>query len=143
MSRERNEPMTDKPSYVLGINAYDHDVSACLLRDGAIACAIAKERITRRKHDSGFYQETVDYCLGAEGIALEDVDLVVRNSYVLSVEDMEVRLLYQGDMEPKERKQALKHPLYLAKSAKLVTISHHLAHAYSAFAACPFEDGAI
>ena len=47
--------------YVLGINAYDHDVSACLLRDGAIACAISKERITREKHDTGFYQEVVDY----------------------------------------------------------------------------------
>ena len=27
--------------YVLGINAYDHDVSACLLRDGEIVAAIA------------------------------------------------------------------------------------------------------
>jgi carbamoyltransferase len=33
------------------------DVSACLLRDGAIAFAIAKERITREKHASGFYRE--------------------------------------------------------------------------------------
>ena len=48
--------MSKKPAYVLGINAYDHDVSACLLRDGAIAVAINKERITRKKHDSGFYQ---------------------------------------------------------------------------------------
>jgi predicted NodU family carbamoyl transferase len=38
-----------KHSYVLGLNTYDHDVSACLLRDGAIAFAIAKERITREK----------------------------------------------------------------------------------------------
>jgi predicted NodU family carbamoyl transferase len=29
--------------YVLGLNAYDHDVSACLLRDGAIAFAIARD----------------------------------------------------------------------------------------------------
>lgn len=29
-----------KPVYVLGINAYDHDVSACLLKDGVIAYAI-------------------------------------------------------------------------------------------------------
>ena len=35
--------------YVLGLNVYDHDVSACLLRDGAIAYAISKERITREK----------------------------------------------------------------------------------------------
>ena len=28
--------MSKDHSYVLGINAYDHDVSACLLRDGDI-----------------------------------------------------------------------------------------------------------
>jgi carbamoyltransferase len=141
---EETEPlMSNNHAYILGINAYDHDVSACLLRDGEIACAIAKERITRRKHDSGFFQEAVDYCLSAEGIGLDDVDLVVRNCYVLPVEDMEVRLLYQGDMEPKERLQASRHPLYLSKSNKVVTISHHLAHAYSAFAACPFDEGVV
>ena len=36
-----------------------------------------------------------------------------------------------------------KHPLYLANSPKVVTVSHHLAHAYSAFAACPFEEGVV
>ena len=40
--------MPEKHIYVLGINAYDHDVSACLLRDGEIAFAISKERITRK-----------------------------------------------------------------------------------------------
>ena len=44
--------MSKKHTYVLGLNTYDHDVSACLLRDGAIAFAIAKERITRAKHAS-------------------------------------------------------------------------------------------
>ena len=48
--------MRNNHVYVLGINAYDHDVSACLLRDGEIAFAINKERITREKHDSGYYQ---------------------------------------------------------------------------------------
>lgn len=75
--------MLKKPAYTLGINAYDHDVSACLLRDGAIAFAISKERLTREKHDTGFYQGVVDSCLKAEGISLDDVDLVVRNCYVL------------------------------------------------------------
>src|ERR671931_2635218 len=86
--------MNKKPAYVLGINAYDHDVSACLLRDGEIAFAIAKERITREKLDTGFHTEVVDYCLKAEGIALDDVDLVVRNSYVLPVDDLEERMLW-------------------------------------------------
>src|SRR5262249_17844097 len=33
--------------------------------------------------------------------------------------------------------------LYLSKSNKVVTVSHHLAHAYSAFAACPFDEGGV
>src|SRR6478609_3500662 len=84
-----------KHTYILGLNTYDHDVSACLLRDGEIAFAIAKERITRTKHASGFHKDVVDYCLGAEGITLGDVDVVVRNCYVLPVEEMEERLAYQ------------------------------------------------
>ena len=86
--------MPKKHTYVLGLNTYDHDVSACLLRDGAIAFAIAKERITRAKHASGFYKEVIDYCLEAEGITLDDVDLIVRNCYILPVPEMEERLVY-------------------------------------------------
>lgn len=135
-----------KPVYVLGINAYDHDVSACLLKDGVIAYAIEKERVTRNKHATGFYEEVVDYCLKAEGIKLSDVDLVVRNCYVLPVEDMETRLIYESIpefMDDEERLFAHKHELYLSTSPKVMTISHHMAHAYSAFAVCPYDDGAV
>ena len=48
--------MPKKHTYVLGLNTYDHDVSACLLRDGEIAFAIGKERLTREKHATGFYK---------------------------------------------------------------------------------------
>jgi carbamoyltransferase len=138
--------MENKHVYVLGINAYDHDVSACLLRDGEIVVAITKERITRKKHDNGFYQKVVDYCLNAAGITLDDVDLVVRNSYVLPVEDLEVRLVSAFIPEAMDESEWLtpeKSPLFLAKSNKVVTVSHHLAHAYSAFAVSPFSDGAV
>ena len=138
--------MAKKHTYILGLNTYDHDVSACLLRDGEIAFAIAKERITREKHASGFYREVIDYCLAAEGIRLDDVDLVVRNCYILPIEEMERRLL-SLDMPfylpEHERAQAAKHPLYRANSDKVVTVSHHMAHAYSAFAVCPFEEGVV
>lgn len=138
--------MSKKHTYVLGLNTYDHDVSACLLRDGAIAFAIAKERITRAKHASGFYREVIDYCLEAEGITLDDVDLIVRNCYILPVPEMEERLVYfdaPGFLPEFERGEAAKHPLYLSHQDKVVTISHHLAHAYSAFAVSPFEDGVV
>ncbi|QOZ34540.1 carbamoyltransferase C-terminal domain-containing protein [Bradyrhizobium sp. CCBAU 53421] len=138
--------MPKQHTYVLGLNVYDHDVSACLLRDGAIAYAISKERITREKHASGFYKEVVDYCLSAEGITLDDVDLVVRNSYILPVPEMEERMLHQdmpGFLPIAERNEAIKHPLFRSKSDKVVSISHHLAHAYSAFAVSPFKDGVV
>src|SRR5215813_14112426 len=139
-------PMHKQHTYVLGLNTYDHDVSACLLRDGAIAYAIGKERLTRDKHAIGFYKEVIDYCLDAEGITLDDVDLVVRNCYILPVLEMEERLTYQdmpGFLPPPEREQAEKHPYFRASSDKVVSISHHLAHAYSAFAASPFEEGVV
>ncbi len=140
-------PMSaSKPVYVLGINCYDHDVSACLLRDGEVAFAISKERLTREKHDGGFHQEPVDYCLDAAGITLDDVDVVVRNCYVLPVEELEERLVYEDSgeyMEPDDRENAEKSPLFRAKSDKVHTVSHHVAHAYSAFAASPYDDGVI
>jgi carbamoyltransferase len=138
--------MNRKPSYILGINAYDHDVSACLLRDGEIACAIAKERITRGKSATGFYQVAVTYCLEAARISITDVEYVVRNCYVLPVEEIEKRLShfdFPHFMNEGDRKAASKSKLYLSKSDRVVTVSHHLAHAYSAFAACPFDEGVV
>ena len=114
--------MSTQHSYVLGLNTYDHDVSACLLKDGKIAFAIAKERITREKHASGFYKEVIDYCLEAEGITLDDVELIVRNCYILPVSEMEDRLMYQdmpGFMPEYERGDAAAHPLYRSQSSKV------------------------
>ena len=59
---------------------------------------------------------------------------------------MEERPVYQdrpGFLPEHERTEAAKHPLYLSRSDKVVSISHHLAHAYSAFAASPFEEGVV
>ena len=133
-------------TYVLGINAYDHDVSACLLRDGEILVAITKERLTRVKHAMGSYNSAVTYCLETAGIGLDDLALIVRNSYVLPVRELERRLCFNdwrhmaGD---RQREAMLSHPLYLSQDPRIHDISHHLAHAYSAFALCPFERGAV
>src|SRR3954468_23467735 len=86
--------MPSKNTYIVGINAYDHDVSACLLRNGEIAFAIAKERVNRLKNASGVYHEAVDSWLQAEGITLDDVELVVGTCYVLPVDELEKRLAY-------------------------------------------------
>jgi len=135
-----------RDNYVLGVNAWDHDVSVCLLRNGAIAFAVEKERITREKHASGFFDHAIDYCLKAEGIDLDAVDLTVRNSYLLPMPDLEQALSTRWkpyQMTRRERKRAYESPLFRPDDDRFAVCSHHLAHAYSAFAASPFDEGAI
>jgi carbamoyltransferase len=72
----RRRLKSKRPTYVLG-TGLSHDGSACLLRDGQVAVAIEKERITRVKHDGGNDTAAIRYCLEAEGIAIEDLALIV------------------------------------------------------------------
>jgi carbamoyltransferase len=64
---------TAEPRYVLGVNAWHADASACLLRDGEVVGAIAEERVNRRKHFAGLPVEAVRTCLGMAGIGPGDV----------------------------------------------------------------------
>ena len=61
---------------VLGISAFYHDSAAALIEDGHLVAAAQEERFTRKKHDSGFPQHAVQYCLDEAGIKLADVDYV-------------------------------------------------------------------
>ena len=61
---------------ILGISAYYHDSAACLLQDGMLVAAAQEERFTRKKHDAGFPQHAVRYCLRAGGVALPDLHAI-------------------------------------------------------------------
>lgn len=114
-----------KPIYVLG-TGLSHDGSSCLLKDGRIVVAIEKERLTRMKHDGGNDALTMQYCLDAAGIGVADVDLVVQAA------------LFDKDIIQKD--QYWGRRLFDAGSpVPFVTISHHLAHAYSAAGTAPFD----
>ncbi len=53
-------------TYILGINAFHGDSSACLVKDGALVAAVEEERFRRVKHWAGFPTEAIRYCLSAE-----------------------------------------------------------------------------
>jgi carbamoyltransferase len=116
-----------KPVYVLG-TGLSHDGSACLLKDGRIRVAIEKERLTRRKHDGGNDTEAIGYCLEAAGITYQDLSLVVQNA--------NFGMFKHGN-------DWLQGPRMLNESVPVVTISHHLAHAYSAIGTSPFDEASI
>jgi carbamoyltransferase len=117
----------EKPVYVLG-TGLSHNGSAVLLRNGQVAVGIEKERLTRRKHDGGNDSDAIRYCLDAEGIALADIALVVQSA--------------NFDVPPRARFHG---PRLFADDAHppIATISHHLAHAWSAAGTSPFGSCAI
>ncbi len=61
---------------ILGISAFYHDSAACLVRDGKIIAAAQEERFTRKKHDSAFRENAVEYCLREGGISLAQLECV-------------------------------------------------------------------
>jgi carbamoyltransferase len=112
------------PVYVLG-TGLSHNGSAVLLKDGRICVGIEKERLSRIKHDGGNDNLAVQYCLDAEGIELKDISLVVQCANF----DIPNRNQYKG-----------KRLFAEAKDLKIIDISHHLAHAYSAVGTSPFSE---
>ncbi|MBF0543922.1 MAG: transferase [Candidatus Riflebacteria bacterium] len=117
----------DKPVYVLG-TSLSHNGSACLLKDGKIVVAIEKERITKVKNAGGNDSMAIVYCLNAAGINFDDLDLIVQNANFGG-------FAYGNKWYDGRR--------LLPDSERVVTISHHLAHACSAYYLSPFEEAAV
>jgi carbamoyltransferase len=114
--------------YVIG-TGLSHDSSVCLLADGKVVLGIEKERLTRKKHDAGNDRLAMQYVLDRAGITLDDVALVVQNENFGMFRDGNLRY---GE----------EHRL-LTDATQVVTISHHLAHAYSAFGPSGFSQASV
>src|SRR5262249_36942568 len=59
---------------ILGINAYHGDAAAAIVRDGELVAAAEEERFNRRKHCAGFPSLSIQYCLKAAGVTIDQVD---------------------------------------------------------------------
>ncbi|MEO8328037.1 MAG: carbamoyltransferase N-terminal domain-containing protein, partial [Nitrospirota bacterium] len=66
-----------KLTSILGVSAYYHDSAACLIQNGKIVAAAQEERFTRKKHDAGFPNHAVEFCLRQGGVDIRDVDYLV------------------------------------------------------------------
>ena len=62
---------------ILGISAFYHDSAASILIDGKIVAAAQEERFTRKKHDSNYPFNAVEFVLRFSKLKLSDVDYVV------------------------------------------------------------------
>lgn len=144
--------------YILGINAYHGDSSACLVRDGNLVSALEEERIKRIKHWAGLPTEAVKFCLNYEGIGLKDIDYIAinRNPWARIYKKIwrlilkpknpsflknraanlgKIRSVKQDIAEALGAKEDIK--------AKVVNIEHHRSHLASSFFVSPFEKSAL
>ncbi|MBP7217037.1 MAG: carbamoyltransferase, partial [Candidatus Omnitrophica bacterium] len=145
--------------YILGINAFHPDASACLTRDGVLLAAVEEERLSRIKHHVGFPAASIRYCLSVAGISLFDVDYIAvsRNpfanplpKFVCFVRNLNNRQFLYSRLRAMGHVQGLRH-LFMQEfasearyvRARVCTIEHHQAHLASGFFVSPFQDAAI
>tara|TARA_B100000900_G_scaffold414960_1_gene443224 strand:- start:39 stop:2006 length:1968 start_codon:yes stop_codon:yes gene_type:complete len=66
-----------KVTSILGISAFYHDSAACILVDGKIIAAAQEERFTRKKHDSSYPYNAIEFVLNFANLNLSKVDKII------------------------------------------------------------------
>jgi carbamoyltransferase len=140
--------------FVLGINAYHGDSSACLLKEGTLIAAAEEERFRRIKHWAGFPSEAIRYCLVEAGIRLGDLDVVAINQDAganlwkkvayMAAQRPDLSLVLDRIRNKRERmgvaaELAICFPGEVLR-AKVRQVEHHVAHLGSAFLVSPFDE---
>ncbi len=148
---------------ILGVSAFYHDSAAALIDGGQIVAAAQEERFTRKKHDAGFPEHAIRYCLETGGIQLSDVDFVVFydkpflkferlletylafaprgfNSFRMAMPIWLKEKLFQKTLL---RNEFRKFDPEFDWERKLLFSEHHLSHAASAFYPSPFEEALV
>jgi carbamoyltransferase len=143
--------------YILGLNAYHGDASACLISDGKIIAAAEEERFRRIKHWAGFPSEAIRYCLSEAGIALSDVSHAAVNSDPLSglLRKVGYALRRRPDfriildrVRNQTKRQSIEAELARAfpespYEGAVHRVEHHLAHLASCFLVSPFHEASV
>lgn len=141
--------------YTLGINTYHADSSAALLKNGEVIYATEEERFERIKHWAGLPLQSIEFCLKAEGISIQDVSAICigrdpkaktkkKVAYMLKHPTSAYGMFVQrfknrgdlGNLEYEINK-------YFGHCPKVVNVEHHRGHLASAFFSSPFEEATL
>jgi carbamoyltransferase len=141
-------------SYILGINAYHGDSSACLLQGGKLISAAEEERFTRIKHWAGLPVESIRYCLSEAGIFISEVDHIAINTDPKANFMKKIGFVFKNrpdfkmvmdKIKTKKQRAGIESELIAAFSdssflSQVHYIEHHLSHISSAHLVSPFEN---
>lgn len=132
-----------KYRYILGIQSFaNQDSGASILRyseDGDVLdyVAISEERLVRKKYPYTFPVHSLNYCMEHYGLdSLDQVDLLVTDYIRIK------RWFNSGPAYNISEYDYLKIKLDI-DPAKIVTISHHMAHAAAVYYTSGFDDAAV
>ncbi|MBR4618227.1 MAG: hypothetical protein IKO49_02875 [Bacilli bacterium] len=143
--------------YILGISAYYHDSAACIVVDGKIIAASSEERFTRKKGDSSFPHNAINFCLNTVGKKIEDIDYIVfyedylnKFSRILSIHHTSSPFGLKSFLYSLPKwlstklwlEKEIKKELGVKKK-KILFFPHHISHAASAFYPSPYKSAAI
>ena len=148
---------------ILGISAFYHDSAAAIIVDGKILAAAQEERFTRKKHDSSYPHNAVEYVLKFSKLKLSEVNHIVfyekpflkferlLETYVAfaprgfkqfskSMPTWLREKLFQKNLLMKLLKE---HDKNFKDENKIYFSEHHLSHAASAFFPSPFSEAVV
>lgn len=149
---------------ILGLSAYYHDSAAAIIVNGEIVAAAQEERFTRKKHDSAFPKNAINYCLAEAGLTMSYIDEVVFHdkpllkfariltTYLSYAPDglhsfmTAMPMWLNGKLNLKntlKRELAALANLDRKQFPPLLFTKHHQSHAASAFYPSPFEKAAV
>ena len=145
--------------YILGLNAYHGDSSACIYHHGELIAASEEERFRRIKHWAGFPSEAIKFCLAEAGIDLTQVTHITLSRDPKAKLDKKVlHLLKKGisfgsladRLQNRKKITSVKGEFLkafnlpeTALKAEIHNIEHHRSHLASAFFASPFSESAL
>jgi len=148
---------------ILGISAFYHDSAASIIVDGKILAAAQEERFTRKKHDSSYPFNAVEFVLKYANIKLNEVDQIVFfekpflkferlletyvafaprgfKSFCKAIPVWLKDKLFQKNMLFNELKR---HDTNFISDQNIFFSEHHLSHAASAFFPSPFDEAIV
>ncbi len=143
--------------YILGLNIFHGDSSACLLCDGKLIAAAEEERFRRVKHWAGFPSESIKWCLSEANIGLNEINHISINQdskanilkkiiYTI-LKRPSLKMLF-GRFQNKHKRLSIKEYLLNefpnSKFIGLIhSVEHHTAHLSSAFHVAPFTKSVV
>jgi len=152
-----------KVSAILGISAFYHDSSACILINGKIIAAAQEERFSRIKHDSSYPHNAIEFVLKYANLKLSEVDQIVffekpflkferlLETYVAFAPKGFVSFAKAMPLWIKEKlfqknllfNKLKNHDQNYKSDENIFFSDHHLSHASSAFFPSPFEEAVV